>query len=150
MAEGATARALREALGKTIAVQDRAAVQLARKYAGLLDQATPASKYRVPLEKLAVAVRRNPEAADALERIRDALGAHSVLSDLGPKYLAVLAQLGLTPAARGVKATGQGAASDPEADTPVVPVEPPSTRNELRERREQRARDRRGTAGNPG
>jgi hypothetical protein len=139
MAEGATARALREALGKTIAEQDRAAVQLARKYAALLDQATPASKYRAPLDKLASAVRRNPEAADALERIRDALGAHSVLSDLGPKYLAVLAQLGLTPAARGVKA-GTGPASGQQ----------PSTRNELKDAREKRERQRRGLAADPG
>lgn len=149
MSEGATARALREALGKTVAAQDRAAVQLARKYAGLLDQATPASKYRTPLDVLELAVRRNPKAAEALERIRDALGAHSVLSDLGPKYLAVLAQLGLTPAARGVKA-GQGTAPDPEPDTPAAPAPPTSARNELKERREQRARDRRGTAADPG
>lgn len=131
MSEGVVARALRESLvSAPAAKEDRAAVQLARRYAGLLDQATPASRYRPLLDKVgAVLARsRDKEAVEALEKIRDALGAHSVLSDLGPKYLAVLVALGLTPSARGDRAAPAG------AGTPT----PNSKADELRIRRDQR------------
>jgi hypothetical protein len=132
MADGPAQRALREALREADpADMDKAAVQLARRYAGLLDNAAPASRYRVPLEKLdqavAAAELAGVEVGDALDKIRDALSAHSVASDLGPKYLAVLAQLGLTPGARG-------------ASTAPTPAQPKGPSDELRERREQRKR----------
>jgi hypothetical protein len=132
MADGPAQKALREALSEADpAPMDKAAVQLARRYAGLLDNAAPASRYRVPLEKLDLAVAAaelaGVDVGDALDKIRDALSSHSVASDLGPKYLAVLAQLGLTPGARG-------------ASTAPTPAQPEGPSDELRKRREQRKR----------
>jgi hypothetical protein len=100
--------------------EDGAAAELARHYAALIDNATPASKYRAPLrdlrrgldmmvglgEPLAAA-----QAGEALEKVTDALAAHSVASDIGPKLLAALVALGLTPAAaRGVTINGSATA----------------------------------------
>jgi hypothetical protein len=132
MTDGPAQRALREALSEAEpTTMDRAAVQLARRYAGLLDNAAPASRYRVPLEKLdqavAAAELAGVDVGDALDKIRDALSAHSVASDLGPKYLAVLAQLGLTPGARG-------------ASTAPATPQPEGPSDELRKRRDDRKR----------
>lgn len=138
MSEGAASRALREALaGVTRPASDKAAIQLARRYAALLDQATPASVYRKAIERVGRVVARSSdqELKEAFARIVDALGAHSVASDIGPKYLAVLAQLGMTPAARGERGD--------QAPAPAPAAQVPSPRNELKERREQRARGRR-------
>ncbi len=89
---------------------DTATVTLARQYAQLIDNAAPAAKYRRHLDGLRAAVaaleQARPElaaqldAAEHLERIAEALAAHSVASDLGPKLLAALTALGMTPAAR--------------------------------------------------
>ncbi|MFG1844906.1 terminase small subunit [Micromonospora carbonacea] len=57
----------------------------------------------------------------------DADPTPEVLADLGPKLLAALTALGLTPAGRGAKGGGQGGAVAGKLD-------------ELRARREQRAR----------
>ena len=43
------------------------------------------------------------ETERSMRKIADALGRHSVMSDLGPKLLAALTALGLTPAGRGAK-----------------------------------------------
>ena len=107
--------------------EDKATAELARHYAALIDNATPASKYRTPLrdlrrgldmlervgEPLAAA-----QAGDALERVTEALGAHSVASDLGPKLLAALTALGLTSAAvKGVTTNGAAPARpEPERE----------------------------------
>lgn len=111
----------------TIAKGDGAAVELARRYAALIDEATSASKYRKALEKIGRALDPDDDAAAAaFNEITDALGAHSVASDLGPKYLAALVQLGMTPAARGVK---QGEQKGQKG----------SANDELRRKREERA-----------
>lgn len=86
-----------------------ATVALSRKYAGLLDEAAPNAKYRKALELMdqvfqyylgVTGPRLTPVQERAIEDARImitvALGEHSVASDLGPKYLAVLAALGLT------------------------------------------------------
>lgn len=91
---------------------DAATVALAKRYAELLDEAAAADKYRRPIEKVEQAVRMAaadmaPPAAEALEnawsKLQSALAEHSVASDLGPKLLAALQQLGLTPASRASK-----------------------------------------------
>jgi len=87
---------------------DRGVTELALTYAGLIDEATPASKYREPLELLASVLPGDPKVTAALSKIVDALGRHSVASDLGPKLLATLDALGLTPRARAALTKGAG------------------------------------------
>jgi hypothetical protein len=124
----AVAAALREAKPEKL---DAGAVQLARKYAGLIDNAAVAAKYRKPLEAVRSALlgAHTLEAEDAIDsfnKIADALAEHSVASDLGPKLLATLTSLGLTPAGRGAKGGQNG-----------VPVANPL--DELKARRASRA-----------
>ena len=134
---GPQSRALDEALANvTVQSRDRAAVQLARRYCALLDEATPASKYREPLLLISEALPRDPQIEAAFRKIADALGAHSVASDLGPKLLAVLTALGMTPAGRGAK---DGA--PPDDGTPKGKAD------ELAQRRDERERKRREGAG---
>lgn len=93
--------ALREAkLGK----QDTAAVALAKRLAMLIDRAEQVAE---DLD----AVRVDPDDETMIElirRVRAKVDAQAVASDLGPKLLAVLAALGLTPAARSAVAKGGG------------------------------------------
>jgi hypothetical protein len=89
--------------------RDGAAVALAKRYAALIDDAAPLAKYREPLERLRMAVEEcsDPGAGKHLDKIEAALSAHSVASDLGPKLLDVLRQLGMTVAGRpAVKGEG--------------------------------------------
>jgi len=91
--------------------RDDAAVALAQSYAALIDNASVLAKYDKPLDGLREAIGllehhdagAGADAHEDLKKITDALAAHSVASDLGPKLLAALAQLGLTPAGRGAK-----------------------------------------------
>lgn len=138
MTTGPQARALAEALRNLeVLDRDRAAVQLAKRYAALIDEATPASKYRDPMRLINRSLNPGDEqAAQAFAKIADALAAHSVMSDLGPKLLAVLTALGMTPAGRGVKAP------------PAEPDDKPKGKSdELRQRREDRERRRAEGAG---
>jgi hypothetical protein len=93
--------------------RDGGAVQLAKRYAALIDEAAPAAKYAAALAALRIAVEEcsDPDAGKHLEKIEIALAAHSVASDLGPKLLATLTALGMTAAGRGK-----------EGGAPVVPV----------------------------
>lgn len=86
--------------------RDEAAVALARRYAALIDEATPASKYREQLLVITEALPRDDHVELALRKIVDALGAHSVMSDLGPKLLATLTALGMTATGRAPKVGG--------------------------------------------
>lgn len=124
--------------------RDAGTVALARRYAMLIDDAAPAAKYREPLAHLAHALKllgmlgvddggTVDRAEKALAKVSDALAAHSVASDLGPKLLAALAALGLTPAARGASAKG-GDHGGPAAAAPESEFE--RARREARERRE--------------
>jgi len=90
---------------------DAGAIALCRTYAALIDAAAPAAKYREPLRVLMLAAdNAGEDAAKAFQRVADALAAHSVASDLGPKLLAALSALGLTLAGRGAKGgTGDSA-----------------------------------------
>ena len=107
---------------------------LARRYAALMDAAAVPASYAAAfarLERVAVGVAEQ----NALTKVRAALSAQSAASDLGPKLLAVLVQLGLTPAARGVKA----GAPLPDRDEPDAPKAPEGTADDLRARRARRA-----------
>lgn len=116
-----------------------AAVALARRYAGLLDEATPAGRYRRPLdwlERLAEHYRDTAKLTpveeraldEAMNTIADALAQHSVASDLGPKLLAALERLNMTLTKTDTKPT-----------TPEAPSDASSVRDELKARRRQRA-----------
>lgn len=104
--------AVRAALRGRVAAdpRDKAAEKLALAYAGLIDAAAPAAKYRKALAALgrAVELSGDEDAPEALEVVRQALAEHSVASDLGPKLLASLTSLGLTVAARGGDQKGAG------------------------------------------
>lgn len=96
--------------------RDAAAERLALTYAGLMDEAAPARKYRKALDvlrrHLAGTGWEEDQPDEALELVAEALAEHSVASDLGPKLLSALASLGLTTASRGKSAEG-GRPSDP-------------------------------------
>lgn len=117
--------------------RDEAALQLARRYAALIDNAAPGKVYarhlRALREMQATMRVENIEVFGidtdkAIEEIEVALAAHTVASDLGPKLLAALTALGLTPVARGVAAEGKGQGGGTTAT------------DQLRAKREQRAR----------
>lgn len=145
---GPLARAVATAI--TAAPDDRrdaGTVTLARRYAELIDDATVAAKYREPLEQLRRAIEllgmfelENGAVVDraekALAKVSDALAAHSVASDLGPKLLAALTALGLTPAARGAGTKEGGQDGAAAAGKP----KPESTFERLRRERAERAR----------
>ena len=96
---GPMTQAVKDALAAAhVAPRDRAAAQLAGRYAVLLDD------------------------------LRDTDGEVAGYSDIGPKLLATLTALGLTPAGRGQKGGGPSVA-------PVATV-----LDELRARRESRAK----------
>lgn len=105
MAQGRMARALSASLKTAPTLpRDTSAVALAKRYAALIDEAAPAAKYREPLRVLRRLVPADdPAAVAAFEKLVDALGEHSVASDLGPKLLAVLNALGMTAAGRSAK-----------------------------------------------
>lgn len=101
---GVTAYAVKKSLDAAkLDERDAAARALVERYAALIDNATVARKYEKHLDVLKRAARNlDLDAADeAYDVVENALAAHSVASDLGPKFLAALTSLGLTPAARG-------------------------------------------------
>jgi len=128
------------ALGDALTEQDQGAAALARKYAGLIDNAAPSAVYARHLQTIRHAldvlrvegiVLTGLDVEKAYDAIAVALSAHSVASDLGPKLLAVSTALGLTPAARAERGggkTGDGHGARPKSKT-----------DELRTRRESRA-----------
>lgn len=115
-----------------------ATVALARRYAALLDEATPAGKYRRPLallqrvaEHFRTTVNLSPVDERALDEavntITDALSQHSVASDLGPKLLSALERLNMTLTKTDTKPTATEAPSDAS-----------SVRDELKAKRRER------------
>jgi len=87
---------------------DAATEALALHYAALIDNAAAGKKYAAALAWLRRAEQLTDEEQHA-DTIRAALAAHSVASDLGPKLLATLDALKLTPRARATKEGGSGA-----------------------------------------
>jgi hypothetical protein len=143
--QGPMFRAVRAALtAATLDDRDRGTAELCRRYAILIDNATPASKYKAPFDALRLAVEQaagvDPDvkpAYDALDKIETALAEHTVASDLGPKLLAALTSLGLSVAGRAGKTSG----GTPDVGAaPARTVEQPrSQRDEIRARRELRS-----------
>ena len=81
--------------------RDQATAALAVGYARLIDNAAPAARYAAALRWLAgVEIGDDPAAEGLREIIVVALSAHTVASDLGPKLLAALEALVLSPRAR--------------------------------------------------
>lgn len=86
----------------TPADDDAATVALAQEYARLIDHAAPAGKYAKALQWLAAVAdtAEDEKSADHARTIVVALSQHTVASDLGPKLLAALDALLLSPRAR--------------------------------------------------
>ena len=150
--QGPLARSVGAALDAAkVRPEDRGTAELARRYAALIDEATPASKYRTPLRALDRALDMlatfEPlaamEADEQLTKIKDALGAHSVTSDLGPKLLAALVALGLTPPV--ARAVGRGVTPGDNVDSAPAPAsaQPESEFERLRRERVARTRQHR-------
>lgn len=86
--------------------RDVAAAELALNYARLMDAAAPRARYATALRWLEGLDIESEDGERARDVIRAALAEHSVASDLGPKLLAALTELGLTPRARADVAKG--------------------------------------------
>ena len=103
--------------------KDEAAAALARHYADLIDNAAPAGKYLKALAWLHGGANQGDEkAGDFTNTIMLALSEHTSASDFGPKLLAALTALGMTPAAAGITIPTPGSV-------------PKSPLDELRQRR---------------
>lgn len=130
MGDGSMSEAVKVALADTTQEpKDAAARALVVQYAALIDEAAPKGTYDQALKVLAAVAKNHggPRVEKAFQTVADALAAHTVASDLGPKLLATLLALGMAPAGRN-KAEGGGG--------PVVPVA--SKLDELRARRDAR------------
>lgn len=106
--------------------RDAGAEALALRYAELLDECAVEKQYVKALELVSMAVDRYADdlpltASDqmraAFTKISTALAEHTTASDLGPKLLAAMTALNLTPAARSEKGKGGQVA------TPAAPVQ---------------------------
>ncbi len=120
--------------GAKLTPADQATRALAIRYAELLDDAAVAEKYARAGKACGDAIQIQSEhlsqtASDQLlnswTRIESALAEHTVASDLGPKLLAALQQLGMTPAARKDVVSGKAgaAAPAPEQEQPKTALE---------------------------
>lgn len=134
-------RAVLDAVAAATNLADRhgGTVALAHRYATLIDAASPPARYRESMAAVGLALDElemfNAKVAtDSRKhflRIVDALSAHSVASDLGPKLLAALAALGLTVAPAAVVPPRAGG-------VPNDSVTAVSALDQLRARRAQR------------
>lgn len=93
--------------------QDAGVVALAKTYAALLDDA--AALHAAAIIVLEEWDREDPIGRAHVQKLADALAARQAVNDLGPKLLAALQALNLTPAARGREIKGVPA-RDPVAD----------------------------------
>jgi hypothetical protein len=80
--------------------RDNATVALAKRYAALMDDVERTAA------ELAELRADDESTAAALARLRARVDGYAVAAELGPKLLAALAALGLTPAARAVAKGG--------------------------------------------
>jgi hypothetical protein len=111
-------QAVRDALAvKPAAPEDGAVAALALEYARLSDEAAPAGKYEAALTWLSGQGADDRDADKHIRTISQALAAHSVASDLGPKLLAALESLEMSPRARG--AAKKGTADDKPSANPL-------------------------------
>ena len=111
------------------APHDAGTVALAITYAALIDAAAPTAALAKALEIVDPHIPAAPATADAWRKITAALAAHTVASDLGPKLLATLEALLLSPRARAA------------AKKAVTPDDKPATPlDELRQLRARKSR----------
>ena len=114
--------------GAKLAPLDGATARLATHYAELIDNAAPSRSYATAIrvigsfidEQSGVFRAGSPEERELLtawDKVVTALAEHSVASDLGPKLLAALQQLGLTPAARSKVSGALPEQAAPERDS---------------------------------
>lgn len=103
-------RSLADAL-KTAQTQpaDAATIALARRYAALVEDAEATAAALDTMEP------EDEGQAEQIRRLRARVDAATVASDLGPKLLAALTALGMTPAARSTAAKG----GTPDAGNPA-------------------------------
>jgi hypothetical protein len=120
-----TRRALRDV---PLVPADESARALAVHYAAMIDTSAIDGPMADAIRFVAGAVQlaEDPLIDTAWRKIERALAAHSVASDFGPKYLAALESLGMTPRARRALVREANGAPDSPLD-------------QLRERRRQRA-----------
>lgn len=110
---------VRDAIEAALATEPRpgadlAAVELARQYATLLDEPAPTAPLAKAISIVGMYIPDDDDAAiEAWRKISIALAAHSVASDLGPKLLASLESLLLTPRARAAAKLELSAAAAP-------------------------------------
>lgn len=90
--------------------RDAAAVALARRYARVIDDAQRVA------EELDGMTPDTDAQAEAIRRLAAKVEAHSVVSDIGPKLLAALNSLGMTPQARSSTQKGDR----PNAQSPAA------------------------------
>jgi hypothetical protein len=116
--------------------RDRGTERLARHYAELIDNAAPSRSYAKSIRVLGTFIEDNAdilghgsprerELMEAWDKASSALAEHSVASDLGPKLLAAMIALQLTPASRVPKsgaapAAAEQAAPDEATDAAVL------------------------------
>jgi hypothetical protein len=87
--------------------RDAAVTELALTYARLMDDAAPAAKYAKALGWLeSGADSEDARASEHTHTIVTALSRHTVASDLGPKLLAALEALRMSPRARAAAMKG--------------------------------------------
>lgn len=132
---------VRESLADAkLGAQDAGAAALAVRYAELLDQAAVERQYTKAVERIDRVVTgaadnmsqvAGQQVLDSWDRIRSALAEHSTASDMGPKLLAALTALGLTPAGRASK----GSKEQPSASVSTLPSPLQVLREQARERR---------------
>ncbi len=128
----------------TLEQTDQGARDLALLYAQLIDDPKAAEKYTKALRLVSEAVSSfaddlpitaGDQMRTAWDRISSALAEHTVVSDLGPKLLATLTALGMTPAGRAAKSApapppANGAVAKP---APIL-TELEKARNRARQR----------------
>jgi hypothetical protein len=105
--------------------QDSATVALARRYAKVIEDAVEIADAAAMIEP------ENVDQMRAIQALQRRVEAQTVLAELGPKLLASLVELGMTPRARSATVAKGGGPGDGDKRSPL---------DELRKRREDRAR----------
>ncbi|MFD4196631.1 terminase small subunit [Amycolatopsis thermoflava] len=86
--------------------QDKAVSRLARTYAEQIDRAAGAAAQADHVLRLAVEREEDPDTLELIRALKAKLAERTAVTDLGPKLLAALVELGATPKARAAAAKG--------------------------------------------
>jgi hypothetical protein len=105
---------------------DSAAVALAKRYAAAIEDAAKIADAAALIEPADV------DQLKAIQALQRRVEAQTVLGELGPKLLAALVELGMTPRSRAAASGKGGGPGDGDKRSPL---------DELRKRREERARE---------